>query len=102
MLPYVLFSGGLTGLTPQPTALALLLVAGIVHTGVAYALYFGSIHALKAQTAALYSYIDPVLSVILSVLVLGEGLSPLAALGVVLVLGATVASEWTPRSRSAA
>lgn len=102
MVPYVLLAEDPSPLL-HPTGLVVvsLLVAGVLHTGVAYMLYFGSIHALKAQTAALYSYIDPVLSVLLSVLVLHEGVTAPAAIGIVLVLGATIVSEWQPRKKAA-
>jgi len=66
---------------------------GIIHTGVAYACYFGSIGALPAQTVALFSYIDPVGAIILSALVLREPMSMWGAIGAVLVLGSTLVSE---------
>ena len=40
MLPYVLLGGHLHGLAPEPTTLFLLLVVGIVHTGLVYILFF--------------------------------------------------------------
>lgn len=89
LLPYVL----LTWLPGQPfpaiSALVLLAVVGVVHTGLAYALYFGSMECLSAQTAALFSYMDPVVAILLSALVLGEEMSPLQWVGAMLVLGAT-------------
>ena len=48
---------------------------------------------LKAQTVAIFSYVDPIVAVLLSAFVLGEPLSALGVLGVVLVLGAAVVSE---------
>ena len=45
-------------------AAVLVLILGIVHTGIAYALYFGSMGGLRAQTIALFSYIDPVVALI--------------------------------------
>lgn len=73
----------------------LLGVAGVVHTGLAYALYFGAVQRLDAQTSAIYSYIDPVCAVILSVAVLGEPMTLVTAIGAVLVLGSTFLSEIT-------
>lgn len=96
MLPYVLLTEDLGALESSVAVLALLAVAGIVHTGIAYALYFGSIRGIPAQTVALFSYIDPVVAVILSMAVLREGMSVLAMAGVVLVIGATVVSELQP------
>ena len=73
--------------------MGLLVVAGVVHTGIAYALYFGAIPLLPAQTTALYSYIDPVLAVVLSMAVLREPMSPAAVVGAVMILGAAICSE---------
>jgi len=97
MLPYVLATENVAALKPTPGALALLLIVGVVHTGLAYVLYFGSIAEVPAQTAALLSYIDPVAAVLLSLTVLREPMSPAALVGAVLVLGAMIASELEPK-----
>ncbi len=102
LLPYVLLTEELGALTFTPNTIGLLLVVGIVHTGIAYALYFGSLMQLKAQTAAILSYIDPVVAVLLSALVLREHMSLLSGLGAVLVLGAAVVSELPSRRKKAA
>ena len=91
LVPYVIFSDA--AVIPTGTDLALLAVAGIVHTGIAYALYFGSIPQLSAQTAALYSYLDPVLAIVLSALFLQEPMSPGSIIGAVLILGAAFLIE---------
>lgn len=93
LTPYVLLNENLAALAPAPGVLALLLVVGVVHTGLAYTLYFGSIPLLPARTVALYSYLDPVLAVLLSAAVLGEPLSPGGIAGVILVLSATALGE---------
>lgn len=72
---------------------ALLLIVGIVHTGVAYAMYFGSIGVLPTQTVAIFSYIDPVVAIILSALVLKEPMGILEVVGAFLILGASVLCE---------
>ena len=93
LLPYVLLTEDVGALSFTPATLALLMVVGIVHTGMAYAMYFGSLMQLKAQTAAILSYIDPVVAVLLSALLLKERMSLLSGLGAVLVLGAAIVSE---------
>lgn len=90
--PYVLLSGKAGGITLD--CLPMLAVVGIVHTGIAYALYFPSIHALSGQTVAVLSYIDPILAIILSALVLRQPMTALQALGALLLLGGTFVSEW--------
>ena len=93
MLPYVLLTEDLSDAQIAPLPVALLLVAGIVHTGIAYWLYFCSIGALKAQTVALYSYIDPILAIVLSMVILREPMNLCASIGAVLILGAAFLSE---------
>ena len=101
LLPYVLLTENLGTLSFTPGTIALLLVVGVVHTGMAYAMYFGSLMQLKAQTAAILSYIDPVVAVLLSALVLREHMSLLSGLGAILVLGAAVVSELPSRRKKA-
>jgi len=94
LLPYVWFTERGSEISLKPLAVILLLVVGIVHTGIAYALYFGSIRDIPAQTAALFSYIDPVSAIFLSALFLKEGLTVPGVIGAILVLGSTLMSEW--------
>ena len=93
LLPYVLLTEDFSGLQIEPVGLILLAVAGIVHTGIAYSLYFKSISQLPAQTSALLSYIDPIFAVLLSVLLLKESMSLMAGIGAVMILGAAIVSE---------
>jgi drug/metabolite transporter (DMT)-like permease len=99
LLPYVILTTQNGAFRPEFLPLLLLLVVGIVHTGVAYALYFHAVGALPAQTAALLSYLDPVLAVLLSALLLREPMSWSVALGAVLILGSTLISELKPNSK---
>lgn len=93
LLPYVLIVEGISSAEFTPFAAVMLMIVGIVHTGFAYALYFGSMNELSAQTVALFSYIDPIVAVLLSAMLLREGMSALEIVGAVLVLGSTVISE---------
>lgn len=70
------------------------LMLGFVHTGLAYALYFPAIHVLPSQTVAVLSYIDPIVAVLLSALLLQQPLTGLQILGAVLLLGGTFISEF--------
>lgn len=93
LLPYVLLTEDLSAAAFTPASTALLVTAGIVHTGIAYALYFGAMGHLPAQTVALYSYIDPVLAIVISAAVLGEPMTAFSAAGAVLILGAAFFGE---------
>ena len=77
----------------------MLLIVIIIHTGLAYALYFSSMDHLPAQATALMSYIDPVSAILLSALVLKEGMSPLTMIGTALVLGAVIFCELPERRK---
>lgn len=93
MIPYVLITVDFSTVEMTTVGWILLVVAGVVHTGIAYLLYFGSMADASAQTIALLAYIDPVISVILSWLVLNEEMTIYVAVGAVLIIGALVASE---------
>lgn len=88
LLPYVLLTGDPGSLTFTGTSVLLLAIGGILHTGIAYWLYFSSMAALRAQTVALYSYIDPILAIVLSMLLLQEPMSLSAGIGAVMILSA--------------
>ena len=100
--PYVMltqdFGTATTSMTPS--LWALLLFVGLVHTGVAYALYFDSMKELKAQTLAIFSYIDPIVAIILSALLLKENMGIYGVIGAVLVLGSTFISEMPEKERN--
>ena len=95
LIPYVAFVEGdaLGSVTWTPLIIAMTLVVGIIHTGFAYTIYFGAMGGLRAQTIALYSYLDPIIAVILSAVLLHENLGFAGWIGAVLIIGATAISE---------
>ena len=93
MVPYLLVMGGISREGFTLNAVLLLLVMGILHTGIAYVLYFGSIDGLKAQSVAILSYMDPVSALLFSALFLKEALSDPGILGAVMIIGSAVISE---------
>jgi drug/metabolite transporter (DMT)-like permease len=84
-------------LSPDTNSLLLLAVVGVIHTGFTYAMYFSSIQNLKAQTVAIFSYIDPIVAIILSAVLLNESMDIYSMVGAVLVLGSTFVSELAER-----
>ena len=93
LLPYVLLTEQISAMEFAPLTLGLLAVLGIVHTGIAYLMYFGSMGDLEAHTLAIFSYIDPIVAILLSALLLNEPLGPGGVIGAVLILGAAFVSE---------
>ncbi len=94
VLIYILIQGNITEIVvTEINELSLLIVMGVLHTGVAYVLYFGAVGKLKAQTSALYSYIDPLFAIILSAMFLGEYMGTTEIIGALLILGGTVLND---------
>ena len=93
LLPYILLTGQNVSAEITPIAVIMLLIVGVVHTGLAYALYFGSIDGLRAQTVAIGSYLDPVTALILSAIVLKEKMSVFGIIGAILIISAALISE---------
>lgn len=77
----------------SPVSWVLLIVVGIVHTGIAYVLYFSSIENLNTQTVAIFSYLDPVVAILLSTLIFRESMNFSSILGSLLILGSALYSE---------
>lgn len=93
LVPYVLMSGGVTLGGMDGIGWVNLLIVGLVHTGVTYCLYFSSLKELPGQKAAILSYIDPLVAVLISVTVLGESMSIAQLIGGGLILGFTLWNE---------
>ena len=93
LVPYVFCTGGtdLTMLTG--IGVGSLLIVGLVHTGVNYCLYFTSLKELKGHESAILSYIDPLVAVLVSVLILGEKMTIMQVTGGILILGFTLWNE---------
>ena len=97
MIPYLILSGtGIDSNALTPKTILLLLTAGILHTGIAYLLYFGSMSGIRVQSIAIISYIDPVSALFFSALFLKEPLSPAGIIGPVMIIGSAVIAEYEP------
>ncbi len=93
LTPYVALTSGVTLGGMDATGWLCLLIVGLVHTGLAYVLYFPSIKELPGQKAAILSYIDPLVAVIVSVLILREPMNAWQWVGGAMILGATLWNE---------
>lgn len=100
LLPYVALTSGFTLKSMDGIGWLNLLIVGLVHTGVTYCLYFTSLKDLPGQKAAILSYVDPLVAVVISVTVLGEAMTLSQALGGVLILGFTLWNEIAPKETS--
>ncbi|MCR5177528.1 MAG: DMT family transporter [Lachnospiraceae bacterium] len=93
ILPYVIVRNRGAVMTWDTKSVLIILMLGLVHTGVAYCLYFSGLGSLPVQTVAILGYLEPVVSVLCSALLLREPLGLAGWAGAVLILGAAVVSE---------
>lgn len=89
---YVLIRGGIDFAGMGAAQWVLMAVVGIVHTGFAYFLYFGAVGKLPATTVAVCSYLDPVVAVLLSAILIAPIGIP-AICGAALILGSTLVGQ---------
>lgn len=97
LIPYVALTSGVTLGGMNALGWVCLLIVGFIHTGLAYVMYFPSIKELPGQKAAILSYIDPLVAVLISVLILREPMNALQLLGGAMILGATLWNELSPK-----
>lgn len=93
LVPYTLLTQNLTQVSISYGTWGLILIVGILNTGIAYYLYFTSLKDVPGQTAAVFSYIDPMVAVFLSVCILHETITLPKLCGMVLILGSTCCNE---------
>jgi len=93
LIPYVCFSGGMHLEVLNTKGWICLLVVGLIHTGITYCMYFSALKELRGQEVAILSYLDPLVAVVVSVLILGEGITFFQLLGGILILGFTLWNE---------
>ena len=99
LIPYVLMTSRVTLGNLNGLGWANLLIVGLIHTGVTYCMYFSSLKELPGQKAAILSYIDPLVAVLISVTILGESMTVWQVIGGILILGFTLWNEISPKAR---
>lgn len=62
----------------------------ILHTGLAYTLYFTALHYLSSSHAAIGSYLDPCVAVLLSVFILREPYTLVQGIGIAAILSGII------------
>ncbi len=93
LLPYVACTDGFHLQQLSWSGWGNLLILGIFHTGITYFLYFSSLKELRGQEASILSYLDPLVAIVLSVVVLGESITVLQIVGGALVIGFAIWNE---------
>lgn len=93
LLPYILLTERIQIFDLGIRSAVFLVILGLIHTGLAYLMYFTGMKKLKGQTVAVLSYFDPISAILMSGLFLREKLTVLQIFGGFLILGATLFSE---------
>lgn len=93
LIPYFLINRDFSALTFSYKSVVLIIIMGIVHTGIAYSLFLGSIDKVSAKTTAILSYLDPVFAIILSSVFYMSMPSVYTVLGAVMILGSSLFME---------
>ena len=93
VVPYTVLFEKVEFSTVSATAIWLTLTVGILHTGISYVMYFTSVKNLEASKVAIFSYLDPIIAIILSAVILDENMSVAATIGAVLILAFALMSE---------
>lgn len=78
----------------NPGVLGQLAFLGVGASACCFVTWGLSVKLLGASTASAYIYLSPVVTVVAAALLLGEALTGLVALGIVLVLGGLLLSSW--------
>ncbi len=91
--PYAIINHEGPWIMPQGTGLLCLLIVGVVHTGLVLHFYFSSMQVLPGQSVAMCSYIDPVSSLLIAAIILGERMSMIQCIGALLILGGAAFGE---------
>ena len=93
LVPYLLLNNSFDKIALDAKVCILILIVGIIHTGISYVLYFGSITKVKTQFISIFSYIDPVIAIILSAIILKDSMTFLGVVGAILILGVSLFME---------
>lgn len=76
-----------------PSDMLLVLILGVVHTGMIFPLYFFAVQRLSPQTTAIVSYLDPACALLFSFVFLGEQLTWYQLIGAMLIFGGVLFAQ---------
>lgn len=93
LLPYVLIKDGVSSFNFSKESIIYILILGVVHTGIAYLVYFTAMKEIKGQSIAILSYIDPLSALIFAAIFLGETMGVVQIFGGILILASTYLNE---------
>lgn len=94
LLPFVLIDGNIF-MAVQMDAIAVIytILLGVLHTGVAYTMFFSVYAHMKSVEIVSYSFLEPLFGILFSVIFVGETLTLLQVTGGILILGSAYIGE---------
>jgi drug/metabolite transporter (DMT)-like permease len=94
----LLYQGGVTYSAAHVKSLSAMVLSGVMGTGIAYGLWFAVVKRLPAGTASLGVLSVPVVGVVMSMILLGERLTPADAVGFALIFAASACVLLSPHA----
>lgn len=95
LLPFVFIINGHFEIQTQLFAIPFIAFLGIVNTGIGFWLFFSGMEKLNGQNIALLSYIDPLVAIFISGLILREHFTGLQIVGGIILIASTFLSEFS-------
>lgn len=93
LMPYVFLTEGFGIFEVSSFSIPIILILGIINTGIGFWLFFPSMEKTKTQSIAILSYVAPFVAILISAIILLEQMTIVQMLGGILRLGSTFVSE---------
>jgi drug/metabolite transporter (DMT)-like permease len=94
LLPFVLAEGNIFMVAHlEPLAVIYTILLGVLHTGVAYTMFFSLYAHMKSVEIVSYSFLEPLFGIVFSMIFVGETLTFVQVVGGILILGSTYIGE---------
>ena len=94
LLPFVLLEGNIfTVVYLDALAVVFTILLGVLHTGVAYTIFFSLYEHMKSVEIVSYSFLEPLFGILFSMIFLGENLTTAQIIGGMMILGSTYIGE---------
>lgn len=77
----------------------MLLLLGILHTAIAYALVFSASKRMTAQAWGILSYLEPATAIVLAFFILKQPITPIEVLGAVMIFGFAIINGFVRRRK---
>lgn len=90
---YVFFTNGISFFSVSASSIPFIAILGIVNTGIGFWLFFCGMEKLSGQSIAMLSYVDPLVAIVISAIILHEKMTTIQIVGGILLLGFTFISE---------